>query len=69
MSDNRILAIAIGKGSEHDFTIFKRTFRFADSDVCMLGDSGFQGIYDLHKNSWIPHKRPKGGKLTAIQKA
>ena len=69
MLDRRILAVAHGKGSEHDYTIFKRTFRWADPDVHMLGDSGFQGIYYLHKNSWIPHKRPKGGKLTKIQKA
>jgi len=67
-ADRRILAVAHGKGSEHDFTIFKRTFSWADPDVCMLGDSGFQGIYNIHKNSWIPYKRPKGGKLTISQK-
>ena len=69
MLDKRILAVAHGKGSEHDFTIFKRAFRFADPDVYFLGDSGFQGIYDIHKNSWIPHKKPKGSTLTKIQKA
>jgi hypothetical protein len=69
MFDSRILAVAHGKGSEHDFSIFKRTFGWADTDVCMLGDSGFQGIYDIHKNSWIPHKKPKGGKLTKSQKS
>ena len=69
MFDNRILAVAHGKGSEHDFTIFKRTFRWANPDVYMLGDSGFQGIYDLHKNSWIPYKKPKGGKLTKARKS
>ena len=68
MLDNRILAIAHGKGSEHDFTIFKRTFKWADPDVCMIGDSGFQGIYNIHNNSWIPHKRPRKGKLTKQQK-
>ena len=69
MLDKRILTVAHGKGREHDFTIFKRTFQWADPDMCILGDSGFQGIYDIHKNSWIPHKKPKGGKLTKIQKA
>ena len=57
--DKRILAVAFGKGSEHDFTIFKRIFGWADPDVCFLGDSGFQGIYDIHKNSWIPHKKQR----------
>jgi len=69
MFDKRILAVAHGRGREHDFTIFKRTFRWADPDMCILGDSGFQGIYNLHENSWIPHKKPKGGKLNKIQKA
>jgi hypothetical protein len=69
MLDNRILAVAHGKGAEHDFTIFKRIFKWADPEMCMLGDSGFQGIYDIHKNSWIPHKKPRKGSLTKIQKA
>ena len=69
MLDKRILAVAHGKGREHDFAIFKRVFRPVDPDVCFLGDSGFQGIYLIHKNSWIPHKKPKGGKLTKLQKA
>jgi len=29
-------------GSEHDFTIFKRIFGWADPDVCFLGDRGFR---------------------------
>jgi len=68
MLDRRILAVANGKGNEHDFAIFKRTFRWVDPDVCVLADSGFQGIYNIHKNSWIPQKRSKGGKLTKIQR-
>ena len=69
MLDKCILAVAFGKGREHDFSIFKSVFGWADPDMCILGDSGFQGIYDIHKNSWIPHKKPKGGKLTKMQKA
>ena len=69
MLDKRILCVALGKGKEHDFTIFKRIFSWAQSDVCMIGDSGFQGIYAIHKNSWIPHKKPRKGNLTKCQKA
>lgn len=69
MLDSRILSVAFGKGAEHDFSIFKRTFRWVDPDICMLGDSGFQGIYDIHKNSWIPNKKPRKGKLAKQQKA
>jgi len=68
MFDNRILAIAFGKGSEHDFAIFKRAFDWIHPDICLLGDSGFQGMDGFHKNNWIPHKKPKGGKLTKEQK-
>jgi hypothetical protein len=32
------------------------------------GDSGYQGIAKLHKNSEIPKKKPKGGELTAEEK-
>jgi len=33
------------------------------------GDSGYQGILKLHKNSETPTKKPKGGELTAEEKA
>ncbi|MDR1384188.1 MAG: transposase, partial [Planctomycetaceae bacterium] len=33
------------------------------------GDSGYQGIEDLHKNSQIPIKKPKGGELLELEKA
>ena len=33
-----------------------------------LMDSGYQGVLRLHKNSIIPKKKPKGGKLTAQEK-
>jgi len=31
-------------------------------------DTGFVGIEKLHKNSLLPRKKPKGGKLTKEQK-
>jgi len=68
MYDRRILSTAFGKGSEHDFSIFKRTFDWVHADVCILGDSGFQGIHKLHKNSWIPHKSTKYNPLSASKK-
>jgi len=38
-------------------------------DIILLADSGYQGIYDIHKNCWIPNKKPKKGKLSAADKA
>jgi hypothetical protein len=34
-----------------------------------VGDKGYQGLNALHTNSWTPFKKPKGGELTALQKA
>jgi len=31
-------------------------------------DTGFIGIEKLHKNTALPHKKPKGGQLTKEQK-
>jgi len=37
--------------------------------IKIQGDSGFQGILRLHKNSETPKKKPKGGNLTKEEKA
>lgn len=34
----------------------------------MLADLGYMGMEKLHANCWLPHKKPKGGKLTKLQK-
>ena len=63
-----VLAIFQGKGSEHDFSIFKR----ADMKLCemliLLADSGFQGVQHLHEACWIPYKGSKHKPLTHAQK-
>jgi len=33
------------------------------------GDSGYQGVLKLHKNSEIPKKKPRGGVLSVEEKA
>jgi len=58
-----------GKGRMHDFKLFKRDFKGICRYILLIGDSGFQGIYDLHKNSMIPFKRTKNHPLTAEEKA
>jgi transposase len=37
--------------------------------IKIQGDSGYQGILKLHKNSETPKKKPKRGELTADEKA
>lgn len=38
------------------------------SNIQVLGDSGYQGIKDIHVNSRTPVKKPKGKNLTKRQK-
>ena len=60
---------AFAKGARHDFSLYKASkVRLRKKTVC-LADSGYQGIQALHKKSRTPTKKPKGGQLTAGQKA
>ena len=57
------------KGSVHDFEMFKQSgIHFLDDILC-VGDKGFQGICKIHTFSVTPFKKPRGGKLTPVQKA
>ena len=38
-------------------------------EIKIQGDSGYQGILKLHKNSETPKKKPKGGEMTEEEKA
>jgi len=64
----KIICVVFCNGKKHDFRLF------AESEIRMLEeieaqtDTGFIGIEKLHKNSCLPHKKPKGGKLTKDQK-
>ena len=65
----QIICVHQAKGSVHDIELFRQSevclFRF----ILLVGDKGYQGICDLHENSLLPYKKPKGGKLTSEQKA
>ena len=65
-----IIAIAQCKGKDHDFKLYKDEFGHAVAEwVKLMGDSGFQGILDFHKNSETPKKKPKNRELTKEEKA
>ena len=65
-----IICTAHGAGSCHDFKLYEKSIGSAVSnDIKIQGDSGYQGILRLHKNSETPRKKPKGGELTAEEKA
>jgi len=63
-----IYGVASGKGKTHDFKLFKDSKARITSGIKILGDSGYQGIKDMHSNSRTPVKKPKGKKLTKRQK-
>jgi hypothetical protein len=67
-NSKEVIAIFQGKGSEHDFSIYKRSGIKLHEMLILLADSGFQGIEDLHPASWIPKKRSKKHPLTKEDK-
>ena len=68
LESKMIYGITSGKGKTHDFKMFKDSKVHIPSDIGILGDSGYQGIKDIHANSRTPIKKPKGKKLTRRQK-
>lgn len=52
----------------HDFNMFKASVRAISAQNLLLADSGYQGLYRLHKNSIIPQKTSKHRPLTEDDK-
>lgn len=69
LKSGQILCTFFGKGRRHDFKLYRASgVRFADQTES-LQDRGYQGIQKLHRQSQLPHKKPRGGQLTPTQKA
>jgi hypothetical protein len=63
-----IICVAVGKGREHDFKLFKRSKIAIQDKIECLGDRGYQGLQKLHRKSQTPKKKPRGGALTPQEK-
>jgi hypothetical protein len=64
-----ILCTAHAEGSVHDFKLYEKSVGAAIAQsIKVQADSGYQGIGRFHKNSEIPKKKPKGGRLSAGEK-
>ena len=63
-----IRCVVNGSGRKHDYRLFVDSKVRFHPDTESLEDSGYQGISKLHANSCLPHKKPRGGKLTKQQK-
>ena len=67
---HQIICTAHACGKTHDFKLYTESVGSAVADeIKVEGDSGYQGILNLHKNSQTPKKKPRGGRLTPEEKA
>lgn len=64
-----VICLFFGKGTQHDFKLFQASGVHLHPDTESLQDKGYQGIQKLHSNSRLPSKKPKGGSLSAADKA
>jgi IS5 family transposase len=59
----------MGKGQQHDFSVFKDSGLLLHPGALLLADSGYQGIKKYHQNSTLQVKKKKGQPLSAEDKA
>jgi hypothetical protein len=57
-----ILDLRFGTGKTHDFRIFKESFDSfeLEDSTKIIADSGYQGLNDIHFNSFLPMKKLSG---------
>jgi hypothetical protein len=66
----QVIAVFTGRGCVHDFTLWKKSIGVKVlKHIKVQGDSGYQGIDKLHKNSETPKKKSKKQPLTKEDKA
>ena len=63
-----IICVSMGKGSTHDFTLFKESEINLNEEIEFLADKGYQGIKKMHENSRTPIKKRKNNKLSKEEK-
>lgn len=65
----QIICTFFGKGRKHDFKLFKASGVHFHPETESLEDKGYQGIQHLHAKTRLPKKKPRGGQLSAEDKA
>jgi DDE superfamily endonuclease len=64
----QIICTAFGKGTIHDFRLFKlERLPMLPQQLC-LTDKGYQGLAKLHPDSCLPTKKPRQGKLAKSER-
>lgn len=69
LQSGQIICTFFGKGRRHDFKLYRASRVCFACQTESLQDRGYQGIQKLHRNTQLPHKKPRCGQLTASQKA
>ena len=69
LNTQEILATDFCNGSQHDFRLLKNSLCTISPDICILADSGYQGLAEVHPNSKTPAKKSKLHPLNQEQKA
>jgi transposase len=64
----QVICTAHGRGTTHDFALYKRSQLELHESLQVLADSGYQGIMKLHEKSQTPKKRSKKHQLTRDEK-
>ncbi|WP_342255043.1 transposase family protein [Spiroplasma endosymbiont of Zeiraphera isertana] len=68
ISNGKIISTAFCFGSIHDFKLLLKSKTFIHPEKQVFVDSGYQGIQNIHKNTFLPFKKSKYNQLTPIQK-
>lgn len=64
----QVICTAHGRGTTHDFALYKQSKLELHESLELLADSGYQGLNKLHEKSRTPTKKPKNGRLTTDEK-
>jgi len=63
-SSKEVICTAHGRGTTHDFALYKQSRLELHESLELLADSGYQGLSKLHDKSRTPKKRSKKRSLT-----
>lgn len=64
----KILKTNFCNGKQHDFNLYKQSKVVLRKEIEILADTGYLGMYYIHKHSIIPKKKSKKHPLTKEEK-
>ena len=67
-SSKEVICTAHGRGTTHDFALYKQSQLELHESLELLADSGYQGLSKLHDKSRTPKKRSKNRTLTKAER-